>query len=248
MKFDIDFLSPQKWMNAAGTAGYIPSKNFQHQFPEIQLFITNPISYLPRTPANQRSLFPYQGGFLIHSGYPNPGIQKIMQNYGQVWEKSQLPICVNLLSDDPRYIEKIIRLVENINNISAIEIGVDVSSTRDEISGMINAALGELPIILSLPYELVFQEWLDLLLIPEIVAISIQAPRGVLVRNQQVIRGRMYGESVFPLTMHAVQHLSTLQKPIFAGVGVTKKEYLCDLFSCGAHNFQAHELIWRDFL
>jgi hypothetical protein len=235
-------------MNAAGTAGFVPGKGFINQFPEIALFITNPISYLPRKPATQRSIIPFQGGFMVHNGHPNPGLKKVILQYRKSWENAILPVCVNILSGEPQHIEKIVRSLENIENIAAIEIGIDNSLKKLEIESNIQAAMGELPIILSLPFEFVFQEWLGGILIPEIVAISIQAPRGVLKRNDQFVHGRLYGRSILPLTLRAIQHLTLFEKPIFGGVGVLQESQISSLFEIGAHNFQGHELIWRNSL
>jgi hypothetical protein len=246
MKFDFDFLPPEKWMNAAGTAGYYPAKDFSIHFPEIGMFITNPISFFPRTPAIHRCVISYPGGIFVHSGYPNPGIKKIILKYQKYWENSHLPICVNILSDDPRHLEEIVRMVEVIENVTAIELGIDNSSSKDEMIKMISSVSGELPIILSIPFEFLYQGWIDQVLTPEVMAISVQAPRGVQIHNNHMIRGRLYGESVFPLTMHAITLLKSLDKPIYAGVGIINREKLKDLFACGLTNFQAHEIIWRE--
>jgi hypothetical protein len=248
MKSDLDFLIPGKWMNAAGTAGFLPGRGLLNHFPEIALFITNPISYYPRKPATQRSIIPFQGGFMVHNGHPNPGLKKVILQYRKSWENANLPVCVNILSDEPHNIEKIVRSLESIENIAALELGIDSSLKEAEIESNIQAAMGELPIILSLPFEFVFQEWLELVLISEIVAISIQAPRGVLKHNDQYFHGRLYGRSIFPLTLRAVQHLTSFEKPIYAGVGVLQESQISNLSEIGAHNFQGHELIWRNSL
>lgn len=246
MKSDLAFLLPGKWMNAAGTAGFIPDKRWLLNFPDIVLFITNPISYQARKPARHRNLIPFQGGFLIHNGYPNPGIKKVIQQNRKAWENSTLPICVNVLSDDVDHIEFIVRSLENIENIVCIELGIDNSLNQDEVANILHAAMGELPIILNLPFEYVYQDWLQKILFPEIAAISIQAPKGVLKYSEEYIHGRLYGKSIFPLTLNAVQHLSSLEKPIFAGVGALHEHQISILLEAGASNFQAHELIWRN--
>jgi len=248
MKSDLDFLSPGKWMNAAGTAGFIPGRGFLNHFPEIALFITNPISYHPRKPSSQRNIVPFQGGFMVHVGHPNPGLKKVIHQYRESWENALLPVCVNVLSDERNNIEKIVRSLESIENIVAIELSIDNSLKELDIEANIQAAMGELPIILSLPFEYVFQGWLQRILIPEIVALSIQAPRGVLKHNDQYIHGRLYGRSIFPLTLHAVQHLTSFEKPIYAGVGVLHESQISNLLEIGAHNFQGHELIWRNYI
>lgn len=246
MKSDLDFLLPGKWMNAAGTCGYMPAKGFLENFPEVALFITNPISYYPRKPAEDRNIIPFKGGFLVHSGHPNPGIKKILQLNKKAWENAHLPICLNLLSDTTESLEKIIRMVEEIDNIAAIELAFDFPLSHEITKIMIQAISGQLPIILSLPFEMVFQDWIEDILSTDIYAISIQAPRGVISHKNQLISGRLYGRSILPMTMQAVKYLSSFGIPIYAGVGVFKKEEIISLLGLGVRNFQAHEIIWRN--
>lgn len=248
MKFDLDFLESGKWINAAGTAGFAPGKSFSKTFPEMGLFITNPISYIPRTPAIRKTLVPFNGGFLLHTGHPNPGIRKVIQKYQLVWRNSKLPICVNLLSDDPKTIENNIRLLEGIDNIVAIELNIDIKLTRPEIIDLVQTAQGEIPIILSIPYEIVFQDWIENILECELMGISVQAPRGTLFKNNQMVHGRLYGRSVFPMVVKAVTHLSGFGTPVFAGAGIYNSAQINDLFLAGARNFQAHELVWRNLV
>jgi len=247
MKKEFDNLSEIKWMNAAGTAGFAPGRDFAEKFPEISVFTTNPISYLPRSVASNRNLVPFEGGFLIHTGFPCLSFNHILKKYKKNWENSALPICINLLSDIPYHIEKIVRKVETIENIFMIEISLRLGMNRTEIKELMNAALGELPIILSLPFELVFKDWLDEILPPEIVAISIQAPRGQVYYKGKKIHGRLYGASILPLTLNAIDHLQTLNKPVFAGVGAITHQDIEKIFQSGASVFQAHELVWRNY-
>lgn len=245
----LEFLSDKnkKWINAAGTAGYAPTKNFINKFPDIGLFVTNPISYLPRNPANERCLLPFEGGFLVHSGFPCPGFRNLLKNYQIKWENALLPVCVSLLSDEPGNIEKIIRSVENIENIVAIELSLNFSVKFEGMQTLINASVGELPIILSVPYELVYMDWIEDLFRPEILAVSIQAPRGTINSSQMLTRGRLYGPAMLPLTLGAINHLSYLETAIIAGVGCLSSEDIQTIYHAGASYFQPHELIWRDY-
>lgn len=247
MKREFGNLIEIKWMNAAGTAGFAPGRDFAEKFPEISVFTTNPISYLPRSVASNRNLVPFEGGFLIHTGYPCPGFNQILKKYKKNWENSSLPICINLLSDHAYHIEKIVRMVETIENIFMIEISLRLGMNRTEIKELMNAALGELPIILSLPFDLVFMDWLDEILAPEIVAISIQAPRGQLYHKGIKINGRLFGASILPLTLNAIDHLRTMNKPVLAGVGAITHQDIEKIYQSGASVFQAHELVWRNY-
>ncbi|HSM25482.1 MAG TPA: hypothetical protein VK856_11515, partial [Anaerolineaceae bacterium] len=175
------------------------------------------------------------------------GIRHIIKKYGKNWQNSTLPICVNLLSDQADHIEKIVRIIETIENVYLIELSINVGNSISEIKDLSKAAIGELPIILSLPFEYVFTEWLDEILTPEIIAISIQAPRGQLIQNDQKVKGRLYGESVLPLTLHAINHLKELNIPVLAGVGAITSKDIEKIYVSGATVFQAHELVWRNY-
>ena len=247
MKKDLDILTSINWINAAGTAGFAPARDFSEKFPEISVFTTNPISYSPRQPASNRNLVSFKGGFLVHTGYPCPGIRHIVKKYRKNWQNSTLPICVNLLSDQADHIEKIVRIIETIENIYLIELNINLENSISEIKDLTNAAIGELPIILSVPFEYVFTDWLDEILTPEIIAISIQAPRGQLIQNDQKVKGRLYGESALPLTLHAINHLKELDKPVLAGVGAITPTDIEKIYVSGATVFQAHELVWRNY-
>ena len=64
-------------------------------------FITNPISLRPRLPTAQPALIEFPGGFLLHTGLPNPGLSAVLKKHGARWNRADLPIIVNLMADRP---------------------------------------------------------------------------------------------------------------------------------------------------
>ncbi len=94
-KYDLDISPPV--MNAAGTLGYAPQSSDLVNFDQFGAFITNPISLHPRTPARTRRSHSYPGGFLLHSGYPNPGLRAVIKQYSTRWARARLPVIVHLL-------------------------------------------------------------------------------------------------------------------------------------------------------
>lgn len=247
MKLDAEILSNKKWINAAGSAGFAPTTSLIEKFPEMGLFVTNPISYTPRSPAKERCMLPFNGGFLVHNGFPCPGLRTLLKKYQKIWENADIPVCPSLLSDHPSQIEKIVRIFESIENIVGIELYLEPSLAFEDVEAMIKASLGELPIILCIPYEFVYSDRIDRLASLDIMAISIQPPRGSIFYNQKMVNGRLYGPAMFPLTLRAIKQLSVFKLPIIAGLGALTIQDIENVYEVGAHNFQPHELIWRDY-
>ncbi|HEY3344724.1 MAG TPA: hypothetical protein VGJ97_07340, partial [Anaerolineaceae bacterium] len=86
-------------LNAAGTLGFAPNPRGSVDLACLGAFVTNPISLKPRHPAAARCLLPFPGGFLLHSGFPNPGFRKAVDQYAGRWAKSPLPVIVHLMAD-----------------------------------------------------------------------------------------------------------------------------------------------------
>ena len=72
-KQDLAFRTPL--MNAAGALGFIPNRRAPFDLGCLGAFVTNPISLSPRQPAENRVILPFAGGFLLHTGLPNPGLR-----------------------------------------------------------------------------------------------------------------------------------------------------------------------------
>ena len=71
MKRDVYFSKPL--MNAAGSLGFAPDLRSGIAFDSFGAFVTNPFSLRSRLPAGQPEVIEYPGGFLLHTGLPNPG-------------------------------------------------------------------------------------------------------------------------------------------------------------------------------
>ena len=190
MKRDIYFSKP--FMNAAGILGFAPDfRGFREASPkqnegsenfgDLQLgaFVTNPLSLRPRVPAAKPEIIEYPGGFLLHTGLPNPGFNTALKRYSSRWDKSDLPIIVHLMADRPEETQHMVQMLEMQENVMAVELGFAPLLADDILLLTLEMTFGELPLIFSLPIEQILS--LGPRLIQEgAQAISISAPRGAL--------------------------------------------------------------------
>jgi dihydroorotate dehydrogenase (NAD+) catalytic subunit len=258
-KRDLYFSKPL--MNAAGSLGFAPDTRTGISLDSFGAFVTNPFSLRPRLPAAKPAMVEHAGGFLLHTGLPNPGLHAGLKKYSAKWSRSELPIIVHLMADRPEETQRMVRLLESHENVMAAELGFAPLLANDILLLTLEMCLGEVPLIFSLPVEQVLS------LGPRLMqegaqAISISAPRGALPAGGssspsdsidtprstkegfQLITGRLYGPSLFPQTLETVYSAAKIGLPIIGGGGVWTKENADAMLSAGALAVQVDAALW----
>lgn len=229
-------------MNAAGSLGFAPDSRTGISLDSFGVFVTNPFSLRPRKPAAQPEIIEYPGGFLLHSGLPNPGFSAGIKRYASRWDKSDLPVIVHLMADRPEETQQMVRMLETHENVMAAELGFAPLLADDILLLTLEMCLGELPLIFSLPLEQVLS--LGPRLIQEgAQAISLSAPRGALMKDQ-LVTGRLYGPSLFPRALETVYSATRLGLPIIGRGGVWTKEDSDAMLAAGALAVQVDTVLW----
>ncbi|MFT3892639.1 MAG: hypothetical protein QM730_13475 [Anaerolineales bacterium] len=244
MKRDIYFSKPI--MNAAGSLGFIPDFRSLGDFGSLKgfgAFVTNPFSLRPRLPAAKPDVIEYPGGFLFHSGLPNPGLNAGLKKYSAKWTRAEMPVIVHLMADRPEETQHMVRLLETQENVMAVELGFAPLLANDIILLTLDMCLGELPLIFSLPVEQV------LTLGPRLIqggaqAISIATPRGALMTDH-LVTGRLYGPSLFAHSLETVYSAAKIGLPIIGAGGVWTKENANAMLSVGALAVQVDAALWN---
>ena len=227
-------------MNAAGTLGFAPDIKGPMDFSQLGAFVTNPVSSGPRTPAKGERFKTYPGGFLLHSGLPNPGLSAAIKQYRKRWANSPVPVIVHLLATEPSGLARMVERLEGIEGIMGTEIGLPPEIDPQTAFDFAQAAIGELPAILRLPLEQA-DELVQIVLEAGVSAISLGAPRGLL----DGMSGRMYGPAVFPLALRAVEKLARAGNPIIGAGGVYNPENVKSMLDAGALAVQIDTALWR---
>lgn len=240
MKRDLYFSKPL--MNAAGSLGFAPDSRLGISLDSLGAFVTNPFSLRPRLPAAKPASVEYSGGFLMHTGLPNPGFNAGLKKYASRWDRSDLPIIVHLMADRPEETQRMVRMLETQENVMAAELGFAPLLANDILLLTLEMCVGEVPLIFSLPVEQVLG------LGPRLIqqgaqAISISAPRGALMIDH-LITGRLYGPSLFPQTLETVHSAAKLGLPIIGAGGVWTKENADAMLSVGALAVQVDAALW----
>lgn len=236
------------WLNAAGSLGFAPPANWPVPEP-MGAFITNPISLSPRNPAGERGQLAYPGGVLLHSGLPNPGLSRVLRTYGERWKQSSLPIWVHLFGSNPDEIHQMIMRLEGREGVEAIELGLPPGAPAEDMLSFIEAAYGELPLVVNLPLTSVDAPWLARLPGLGVSGISLSGPRGALpAANGGLLKGRLYGPALFPLMLSAVQAARRLGLPVIAGAGIYRKQDALALQAAGAWAVQLDTVLWRGWV
>lgn len=233
------------FLNSPGSLGFAPDRHAMPFLEHLGAFITHPISRLPRTPAENRCCLPFPGGFLLHTGLPNPGISRAITRFKRQWAGSPIPVIVHLLAETPETLVEMIRKLEGLENILAVELGMPPDCSSTSLRDFMDAAMGELPIMVNLaPWCLAdLLETLEALK-PAVVHLSPQ--RGSLLdADGNLVSGRLYGPALFPLTLSATISAIDSGFSVIAGCGVFCSKQAQSLLEIGAFAVSLNAAIWQ---
>ena len=203
MRLDLDLSTP--WMNAAGAAGFTPPERWPWPEP-AGAWVTNPLSLSPRSPAENRSAVIFPGGALLHSGLPIPGMNSVLGRNAAAWARSPLPAWVHIFGRTPEDIHQMVLRLEGVEGVAAFELGISEDLAGKDALAWVEAASGELPLVVNLSMERAAEDWLDDLARLGASAISLRGPRGALAgADGRLVNGRLYGPALLPQLFTALR-------------------------------------------
>jgi dihydroorotate dehydrogenase (NAD+) catalytic subunit len=249
--FKQDLMLRKPIMNAAGMLGFSPDLRAPVPWDDFGAFVTNPLSLRLRKPANPPASMEYPGGFLLHTGLPNPGLNTVINKHARRWADSPIPVVVNLMADRPEEAQQMVKILEGTENVTAVELGFAPLLSDDIILFAIEMCLGELPLIVSLAAEKV----LDLgprAMQMGAVAISLAAPLGMLPITPQsspevgrgLMSGRLFGPALFPRSLEVVHSAARLGLTMIGAGGVYTMENVEAMLAAGALWVQMDAGLW----
>lgn len=235
-------------INSAGMLGFTPDPRKIPGYDLLGAFVTNPVSLLPRSPALTRCSTPYLGGVLLHSGFPNPGLAKIIGKYSRQWGISSVPIILHLMVSDDLEMEKILRILEPVEGVTGLELSFDPDCEPSRIARLLEVALTEWPVIAQLSIEQI-RLILPLIKNDELSAVSISPKRGKLISKvadgeKRLVDGRLFGACLYPQALSDLEQALTYQIPVIASGGITTLEQVEQFLLAGAYAVQIDTVLW----
>jgi len=242
MKYELALSTPI--MNAAGCLGYASDLRSPIDYSQFGAFITNPVSWSKRSPANAPRVQRYPGGFLLHTGYPNPGFKTVIKEYTKKWAQSPVPVIVHILAEDVFRTAHMVEQLESLDGVVGIEIGLPPDVHPTDARKLALAALGELPVLVRVPWEgaeKLIQDLEEL----DLTAFSLSPPRGVLPGSQgELVQGHLYGRALLPMALSIVRRTAALGSQIIGAGGVYTKEDADAMLAVGAKAVQIDTALW----
>ena len=235
-------LSP--FMNASGFFGYTPPAA-STLTEKLGAFITPPISQSKRNPARNRCLVEVPGGFLLHTGLSNEGFSRVLKQHGKKWSGLKYPVWPHLLPQSAYDCRQMVRALEDVENISAVEISLPDDASPAQLEEWLEAAVGELPIYVCAPLFSPWQNWLSVINLYNISGVVLSAPRGSVYHNGALVRGRLYGPSLFPQMLEALHNNRDCGIPLVAGSGIFSFEQAEIALQAGASAVQFDACLWQ---
>ncbi|MFH1446190.1 MAG: hypothetical protein ABIG43_02120 [Chloroflexota bacterium] len=240
-----DLIIDPPYVNAAGSLGYYPEANAVSDWHLLGAFITNPVSLRARKPAENRVCINFAGGFLLHSGLPNPGFSLVLKRYTQRWAFAPLPVIVHLIAEDVKSLTQMEQRLEVCENVIAVELGFAPDTSADEAVRLIDSAVGELPIIVSLnPYQV--STIAPVLVDSRVSMVRICEARGMLPDdNGKLVHGRLYGPGLFPTALQAVHEVAAMGFTVIGGGAVYSSAQVNALFQAGVAAVSLDAVFWQ---
>jgi dihydroorotate dehydrogenase (NAD+) catalytic subunit len=242
-KYDL-FIQPP-YMNAAGSLGFAPNSHGPVDLGRLGVFVTNPVSLQARAVARGQRFATFHGGFLLHTGYPNPGLSTVIRLYSPRWARSDLPVIVHLLVQDVGQLSGMVERLEVLEGVMGVELGMPPGVDENELRAMMEMAQGELPVIVRLPFESAVT-----LAITAVeagaAAVSLSPPRGLIASEAAgITRGRLYGPGLLPQALGLVQALAQLDVPVIGAGGIYTERDAAAMLRLGALAVQLDACLWR---
>jgi dihydroorotate dehydrogenase (NAD+) catalytic subunit len=236
-------------MPAAGTFGFGEVYRDFVEIEKLGAVITAPVTYEPWSPATGTRVVPLDAGILVHTGLPNPGLNKILKEKRKLWHSLPLPVILHLVGTADEHVRKSAARIDEEDSIDAIELGLYDDISWKDASLIVRAAVSktEKPVMVRLPLQDAY-EIADAVADAGASTLVIGAPPRGTARDPvtgRLVSGRIYGPLVKPIVLRVVGQLCRrIDIPIVGAGGIHSAQDARDYIDAGAVAVQLDSVFW----
>lgn len=236
-------------MPAAGTVGFGDEYKDLVKFEKLGALVTNPVTYQPWQPATGTRVVPLAAGILVHTGLPNPGLSKVLDQYRTLWANLPVPVIVHLVGTTVDQVRRAMERLDGEDSVDAVELGLNDDCSWEEAEQFVKAAAhhSDKPVLVRLPLN-------DAYTLAHAAgdagagAVVIAAPPRGTARDPntgRLVSGRVYGPLVKPMTLRIVGQLANrLDVPVIGAGGIHNQQDARDYLEAGARAVQVDTVTW----
>jgi dihydroorotate dehydrogenase (NAD+) catalytic subunit len=241
---------PYPVMNAAGTFGYGDVFERLYRVDLLGAVVTNPTSWSHRSPAKNSRVFSKDGGALIHSGMPNPGLLRVIKDYDNFWAMLSAPVIMHIISKNVDEIRRMCGKLEETSSIQAIEFGIDDETGWSDAAEWVRTVVRayDKPVLVRIPFSTSIDVARAVVDSGADAIVCAAPPTGIEgdPRSGALTRGRLYGAQVKPLVLRMVDLLRRrFEKLTVIGCGgINSSSDARDYINVGANGVQLDAAMW----
>lgn len=237
-------------MPAAGTFGF--GDNYQKliKYDKLGAIVTNPVTIDQWNPATGTRVVSLDAGVLVHTGLPNPGLNRVIKQHRKGWANLPVPVILHLVGTTINHIERAINRLDEVEEVSAIELGLNDGISEEEAYDLVEAASKmEKPLLVRLPFYETYKLAMSVVDAGADALVVSGAPRGTARDNHtgRLVSGRIYGPLVKPMTLRMVGRLRReipAEVPIIGSGGIHTPDDGRDFIEAGAVAVQVDTATW----
>jgi dihydroorotate dehydrogenase (NAD+) catalytic subunit len=234
-------------MNAAGTLGWAEELRQQFALDTLGALVTNPITLAPRLPAGGTRIVPLEAGLLLHTGLPNAGARRTVEQHEAAWGRLPVPLIAHVAAGAPDELVRVLDLLDGVDVIAGIELGVqDDIRLQDAMSLLRAAQRTEKPLLFRLPFG-ADADFARAAADAGAGGLTVCAPPRGTARDGagRLVAGRLDGTWVFSLTLRLVGQIArAVDVPVVAAGGIHSAADARTFIEAGAVAVQLDSLLW----
>lgn len=235
-------------MPAAGTFGYGDLYRDLIDIEKLGALVTNPITYQPWNPASGTRVVPLDAGILMHTGLPNPGLNKIVSKYRGLWKTLPLPVIVHVVGTTTEDVRRCVVQLDHEDGVAAVELGLNDDIREQDAERLVRAATenADKPVLVRLPFT-------DTEMLAHVAddagaaaVVVCSPPRGTARdASGRLVSGRVYGPVIKPIILRMVGQLTRrLDLPVIGAGGIHSPDDARDYMEAGARAVQVDSATW----